>query len=132
MPMSVGVPENPAAEMRPDLIVAEPSEIEPGDLVALSFPDETARGILFTLDREALDGWRTLYFLTSDGPGPGWEPTWTRAGGAGLDVEAIGVGGIGPDPVPILDRRGRQLPDLHRQRRGRHLRTDPDRRPLTA
>ncbi len=101
MPTSVGVPENPAAEMRPDLIVAEPSEIEPGDLVALSFPDETARGILFTLDREAPDGWRTLYFLTSDGPGPGWEPTWTRAGGAGLDVEAIGVGGIGPDRVPI-------------------------------
>ena len=103
MPTPVGVPENPGAEMRPDLIVAEPVQVEPGGIAALTFPEETTRGILFTLDRETVEGWRTLYFLTSDGPGPEWERTWTRAGGAGLAVEDIGVGGLGPDQVLIPD-----------------------------
>ena len=103
MPTPVGVPENPGAEMRPDLIVAEPVQVEPGGIAALTFPALTTRGILFTLDLETAGEWRTVYFLTSDGPGPEWERTWSRAGGAGLAVEDIGVGGPGPDQVLIPD-----------------------------
>ena len=125
LPTPVGVPENPGAEMRPDLIVAEPVQVEPGGIAALTFPEETTRGILFTLDRETVEGWRTLYFLTSDGPGPEWERTWTRAGGAGLAVEDIGVGGPRTRPGAHPRHRGAgELSDLHRQRGRGHVRAN--------
>ena len=82
-------------------MVVEPSRAEPGDVVALSFPDEMERGILFVLEGRTVDGWLPAFFLTSDGPGPEWELTWQPPGGAGLAVEDIGVGGPGPDHVLI-------------------------------
>ncbi len=102
-PPAPAQPADPAARMRPDLIAVEPAEAEPGDVVGLSFPQETARGILFTLERLTADGWLTSYLLTSDGPGPEWQLSWQPPGGGGMAVEDIGVGGPGPDHVPIPD-----------------------------
>lgn len=96
-------PANPDAAMRPDLIAAEPAEVVPGGIVALTFPQETTRGVLFVLERQVGDGWQLQYYLTSDGPGAGWERTWQPAGAEGLAVEDIGVGGPGPDGVLIPD-----------------------------
>lgn len=100
-PSVAGAPANPDAEIRPDLMVADPAEVAPGAVVALTFPDETTRGILFVLEQRVGDAWELRYYLTSDGPGPGWERTWQPAGANGLAVEDIGVGGPGPDRVLI-------------------------------
>jgi hypothetical protein len=94
-------PANPDAEMRPDLLVVEPARAVPGDVVALTFPEETTRGILFVLDERVGDEWFTRFYLTSNGPGEGWQMSWHAAGGQGVAVEDIGVGGPGPDHVPI-------------------------------
>jgi hypothetical protein len=96
-------PADPDVMLRPDLMTAEPGEVAPGGIVALSFPQETTRGILFVLERRVGDGWELQYYLTSDGPGAGWERRWQPAGGDGLAVEDIGVGGPGPDRVLIPD-----------------------------
>ncbi len=100
-PSGAAEPAEPAAAMRPDLIVADPGVAAPGAVVALTFPEETTRGILFVLERETGAGWELQYYLTSDGPGAGWERTWQSAGADGIAVEDIGVGGPGPDRVLI-------------------------------
>lgn len=95
---AIGEPADPAAALRPDLIVAEPIQATPGEVVALTFPAETTRGIHFVLERLVDDVWVYEFDLLSDGPGPGWERRWIRAGGD-LAIEDIGVGGVGPDRV---------------------------------
>ena len=87
--------------MRPDLLVIEPARAAPGDVVALRFPEETTRGILFVLEQRVEGGWVALFYLRSNGPGPEWEMSWHPVGGQGMAVEDIGVGGPGPDNVPI-------------------------------
>jgi len=94
----------PDAEMRPDLLVIDPAEAAPGDVVALTFPEETNRGVLFVLDQRVVDDtWVSRFFLTSDGPGQGWERQWWPVDAAGVAVPDIGVGGNGPDRVLIPD-----------------------------
>ena len=98
----VGAPANPAAEMRPDLLVIDPTTAAPGEVVALTFPEETTRGILFVLEKRVGDTWVNRFYLRSDGPGEGWQMSWHAADAAeGMAVEDIGVGGPGPDHVPI-------------------------------
>ena len=93
---------NPDAEMRPDLLVIDPVPAAPGDVVALTFPEETTRGILFVLDQRVDDAWVARFYLRSNGPGAGWEMSWhAAADGQAMAVEDIGVGGPGPDNVPI-------------------------------
>jgi hypothetical protein len=87
--------------MRPDLIVADPERVEPGGVVALTFPQETARGILFVLEERAGESWAHRYNLSSDGPGEGWEMSWHLPNADGIAFPDIGVGGGGPDRVPI-------------------------------
>lgn len=96
-------PADPLAEMRPDLIVADPPVAAPGAVVALEFPAETMRGVLFVLERRVGESWALRYYLTSDGPGPGWRMAWHEASAEGFAVEDIGVGGPGPDRVIIPD-----------------------------
>jgi hypothetical protein len=95
------VPANPDAEMRPDLLVIDPAQAAPGVVVALTFPEETMRGVLFVLDQRVDDTWVTRFYLTSDGPGAGWERQWWPVDAAGMGVPDIGVGGPGPDRVLI-------------------------------
>lgn len=94
--------------MRPDLIVAEPSMVVPGQLLALTFPAETERGIHFVVESWMGSAWVHRFDLTSDGPGPGWAPRWTPAAAGGFAVEDIGVGGAGPDHVliPVIAEPG--------------------------
>ena len=94
-------PADPDAEMRPDLLVIDPAQAAPGDVVALTFPEETTRGILFVLDQPIGDTWVTRFYLTSNGPGAGWQMSWHPVVEQGIAVEDIGVGGPGPDHVPI-------------------------------
>jgi len=94
-------PVEPDAAMRPDLIIADPTEVAPGEIVALTFPEETNRGVLFVLEVQVDGGWRPVAYLTSDGPGAGWERTWWPVAAAGMAVPDIGVGGPGPDRVVI-------------------------------
>ena len=96
-----GVPTDPDAEVRPDLLVLDPTTAAPVDVVALTFPEETTRGILFVLDERVDDAWISRFFLTSDGPGAGWERRWAPADAGGMAVEDIGVGGPGPDRVIV-------------------------------
>ena len=96
-------PANPDAEMRPDLLVIEPAKAAPGDVVALTFPEETTRGILFVLDQRVDDGWVARFYLISDGPGQGWEREWWPVDAEGFAIPDIGVGGAGPDRVLIPD-----------------------------
>ena len=94
-------PADPDAEMRPDLLVIDSARAAPGDVVALTFPEETTRGILFVLDQRVDDTWVTRFFLTSDGPGQGWQREWWPVHAEGMAVPDIGVGGPGPDRVLI-------------------------------
>lgn len=87
--------------MRPDLIVADLERVEPGGVVALTFPENTDRGVLFVLERQTGDSWAHRYDLLSDGPGEEWQRSWNAVGASPMAVAAIGVGGPGPDRVPI-------------------------------
>lgn len=87
--------------MQPDLIVADPAAISPGGVVGLTFPEESNRGVLFVLERRVGDSWAHRYDLLSDGPGAGWQRSWHPVGAEPIVVEDIGVGGPGPDRVPI-------------------------------
>jgi hypothetical protein len=94
-------PADPDAVMAPDLITADPAVVAPGGVVGLGFPEDTTRGVLFVLERRAGDAWDHRYNLLSDGPGPDWQRAWHPADEGPLAVEDIGVGGPGPDRVPI-------------------------------
>ena len=94
-------PADPDAEMRPDLMVADPDEIAPGGVVALTFPEESVRGVHFVLEERVGESWALRYNLFSDGPGAGWQRSWQSASLEAVVVPDIGVGGPGPDRVPI-------------------------------
>jgi hypothetical protein len=100
-PTPLGAPADPDAQMRPDLIVAEPAQVAPGDVLSLSFPAETTRGVHFVLESQSRGTWFHAFDLVSDGPGPGWARDWQAAGDEGFAVPDIGVGGPGPDRVVI-------------------------------
>ena len=100
-PLPARGPADPEAAMAPDVMTADPAVVAPGGVVGLGFPDGTTRGVLFVLERRAGDTWDHHYNLLSDGPGPGWERAWHPADEGPLAVEDIGVGGPGPDRVPI-------------------------------
>lgn len=101
LPGQLDGPADPDARMAPDLIVADPATIAPGGIVALTFPEETVRGVLFVLEMRAGDSWAHRYDLLSDGPGPGWQRSWHIVGEEAIAVPDIGVGGPGPDRVVI-------------------------------
>jgi hypothetical protein len=89
--------------MRPDLMVAGPERVAPGEQVALSFPEETGRGLGFALDEQTDDGWqRRAYLTAAPDEGPPDEPAWHPPNE--LPVwDAIGIGGPGPDVVQLPD-----------------------------
>ncbi|MCA1572153.1 MAG: hypothetical protein LC798_17940 [Chloroflexi bacterium] len=87
--------------VQPDMIVADPPVVSPGAVVALTFPQETMRGVLFVLEEQVGDSWAHRYDLFSDGPGPEWQRSWHMTGAEAIAVPDIGVGGPGPDRVPI-------------------------------
>ncbi|MFN2344419.1 MAG: hypothetical protein ABR616_01720 [Dermatophilaceae bacterium] len=97
-------PYDDAAELRGDRMVAEPSTMQPGSLIELSFPEETGRGLGFVLEEEVDGGWALRYFLTSavsDG-GPN-EPSWVPAEDGEAGWDDVGINGPGPDVIEIPD-----------------------------
>lgn len=94
-------PPEPEAQMRPDLLVLDPSMAEPGQLLAMHFPEETSRGIAFQLDRRESGSWVPVAWMTSDGNGG--EPVTVPVSTEGYGVEDVGVGGPGPDHVRLPD-----------------------------
>lgn len=49
-------PYNEDADIRPDLVEIQPTSASAGDVVELSFPKETGRGLAFVLERGDDDG----------------------------------------------------------------------------
>lgn len=94
-------PPEPEPQMRPDLLVLDPRGAEPGQLVAMRFPEETMRGVAFQLDGRTGEGWEPVAWMTSDGNGG--EPVTVPAFTEGYGVEDVGVGGPGPDHVRLPD-----------------------------
>lgn len=92
-------PPAPPAELREDLMVANPPVARPGDVVELTFPEKTSRGIAFQLDRREDDGWTTEWWMTSDANGG--QPTTVAAGTEGYSYDDIGFEGPGPDRVLV-------------------------------
>lgn len=88
-------------EMRPDLLALDPPRAEPGQLLAMRFPEGTMRGVAFQLDRRTGEGWEPVAWMTSDGNGG--EPITVPAFTEGYAVEDVGVGGPGPDHVRLPD-----------------------------
>ena len=87
-------------EVRPASMVVEPAQARPGQVVAVSFPGGWDRGILYALDAQVVDGWDRRWMLISDASGG--EPLWFP-GDEEVAVEAIGIGGEGPDHLLIPD-----------------------------
>lgn len=94
-------PADPEAQMQPELMVADPVAVSPGGVVGLTFPAGSNRGVLFVLEQRVGDSWAHRYDLLSDGPGAGWQRSWHPVGAEPIAVDDIGVGGPGPDRVPI-------------------------------
>lgn len=94
-------PADPKARMAAELMVVDPAQAAPGAVVGMTFPQETTRGTLFVLEERIGDAWVHRYNLLSDGPGAEWERSWSAAGAEPVAVDDIGVGGPGPDRVPI-------------------------------
>lgn len=97
-------PYDPAAKMRPDLVVADPTSAAAGEAVELTWPEETLRGVAWTLEEQDGNSWQVRYFLTSrwesDEGSPSWWPVGEDEGRGWAD---IGVSGPGPDLVQIPD-----------------------------
>lgn len=97
-------PYDPAAEMRPDLVVADPARAVAGEAVELTWPEETMRGVAWTLEEQDGDSWQVHYFLTSRAEGYDSAPSWWALGeGEGMGWGDIGLLGPGPDLVHIPD-----------------------------
>lgn len=97
-------PHDPAADLRDDLMVAEPSATPPGSRIELSFPYETMRGLGFVLEEQVGDDWDVRYYLTA-APAGGYplEPSWVPAADGEPSWDAVGIGGPGPDVVEVPD-----------------------------
>jgi hypothetical protein len=88
--------------MRPDLIVSDPVRVVPGGIIALTFPEETPRGVLFVLEQRVGERWVHRYNLGADGAGgPDTGGTWHLPDDPNVALPAIGIVGPGPDRVPI-------------------------------
>ena len=88
-------PHDAAAEMRPDLIVAAPAVAASEDVIELTFPQETMRGIHFVLEAEGEQSWQLIYHLISDANGD--RPSSFLPGTENVGIPDVGVGGPGPD-----------------------------------
>lgn len=89
-------------EMRPDLVQPESDAVTAGSTVAVWFPEETTRGVPWSLERGTGDDWTILFLMTSGSAGDAdhWTPADDLEGFAWPDIALMGPG---PDYVPIPD-----------------------------
>jgi hypothetical protein len=81
-------------------MVIDPSNARPGDVVELNFPQLTARGVCFVLERLDGDDWEWTHFLISgDSAEPRLQPWYDRDEEWGcIDIR---IDGPGPDGVTL-------------------------------
>jgi hypothetical protein len=94
-------PVDPEAQMRPEAMGVEPAHARPGDVVSVTYAEGWDRGILYAIDREAEGAWVRMALMISDTNGG--RPSWFRPDDMDAAVEAVGVGGTGPDHIAIPD-----------------------------
>ncbi|HEY3560417.1 MAG TPA: hypothetical protein VGL05_23290 [Kribbella sp.] len=91
----------PPVAKPPNPILVTPETAKPGQLVALTFPQSSPRGIAFQIAAESAPD-KVLYYLTSDWGDGRHRPTWGTPGGPD-----VGISGPGPEHVIVPD----PLPD---------------------
>jgi hypothetical protein len=90
-----------AGDHEPHRMYIDPEEANPGDVIAIHFPDGEVRGLGFVLERRG-EGWEAAYVLHAGEGDTGpfqWWPANPAPDGAGWDD--IGVDGLGPDFVQV-------------------------------
>lgn len=95
---TAGASAGESLEVMPDVIVAEPSAVRPGETVRLELLQESMRGIGWALERREDGRWRHLYDLISDKRGG--PPAWQEVGGD-IEIDLVAITGSGPDIVVI-------------------------------
>lgn len=96
-------PHDTSAEVRSELMEVEPARAEPGDILAVYFPQETERGVAFVLEEETAGGWDLRYILVAGDESSGAADWWTAADAEGRGWDDVGIGGSGPDFVEVPD-----------------------------
>jgi hypothetical protein len=91
---------DPSATLDPAVMAVAPQKARPGEIVSVTFTEAIDRGILYAVEEASSGGWQRLHLMISDANGD--EPTWFGEGDE-VAVAAVGVGGLGPDHVPIPD-----------------------------
>lgn len=95
-------PFDTAAQVRPDLLVAKPAAVPAGELLELTFPEKTERGVPWVLQEQDGETWHARYLLWSDANGA--TPDWAGENDKGRwGWDDVGIGGSGPDVVRIPD-----------------------------
>lgn len=94
-------PIDPAAITDPARMAVEPAAAAPGDVVALHFPGGHDRGVAFAIDASVAGEWVRQALLISDANGG--QPRWFPIDDERAMVEMVGIGGEGPDIVPVPD-----------------------------
>ena len=93
-----GEPYDPAARLRPDLMMITPEQVAPGGEVELTYPEQSERGVAFVLERAVGETWSTTHLLSSSTAGYGGQPSSVSVDAAeGYGWEDIGIAGPGPD-----------------------------------
>ena len=77
----------------------EPTQARPGEIVDVTYADAWDRGILYAIDAELGGTWERRHLLVSDANGGA--RVWFTPGDENVAVEAVGIGGRGPDRVMI-------------------------------
>jgi hypothetical protein len=82
-----------------------PVTTQPGHAVELRFPEDSHRGIAFSLSEWHEGRWKLVYYLTSDWGEPGhYEPDWwTVEESENRGWHQVGISGTGPDRVVVPD-----------------------------
>lgn len=82
-------------------MAVEPAAAAAGDVVALHFPGGHDRGVAFAIDASVAGEWVRQALLISDANGG--QPRWFPIDDERAMVEMVGIGGEGPDNVPVPD-----------------------------
>lgn len=88
--------------MRPDLMELESDTVTPGGTAEVRFPEETPRGVAWSLEAKVEGGWHIEFLMTGSSAAIGVDSNWVSADDAeDFGWIDIGVMGEGPDIVPI-------------------------------
>jgi hypothetical protein len=95
-----GTPRDATAIFRPADMQIDVAAAALDDTVEITFPEGMHRGLMYVLEERTGSSWTYRYQLISDASGG--ESSWHPAAQE-VDVDAIGIGGPGPDRLVIPD-----------------------------